>query len=150
MRSCLTETNPIFMPTHPNSEKSPSEASRLRIDKWLWAARFYKTRALAKQAIEGGKVHCDGQKVKASREIEVGSKIQLKLGFDEKTVVVAKLTDKRRGAPEAQTLYEETPESQKARTELAEQRKAQASIWASDGKPNKKQRRDLQRFKYSD
>jgi len=138
------------MSTHSNPDKSPTAVSKLRIDKWLWAARFYKTRALAKQAIEGGKVHCDGVKVKASKEIEVGSKIQLRLGFDEKTVVVMKLSDKRRSAPDAQTLYEETPESLKARTELAQQRKGQASIWASDGKPNKKQRRDLQRFKYSD
>jgi ribosome-associated heat shock protein Hsp15 len=138
------------MATASNSEKSSAEVTRIRIDKWLWAARFYKTRAAAKQAIEGGKVQCEGQKVKASKEIEIGSKIQLRQGFDEKTVVVAKLTDKRRGAPEAQMLYDETPESLKARTEMAEQRKGQATIWASDGKPNKKQRRDLQRFKYSD
>ena len=138
------------MATQSKLDRSPTDVSRLRIDKWLWAARFYKTRALAKQAIEGGKIHCDGQKVKASKEIEVGTKIQLRQGFDEKTVVVVKLSDKRRGAPEAQTLYEETPESLKARLEMADQRKNQATLWASDGKPNKKQRRDIQRFKYSE
>ncbi|MFT4862930.1 MAG: ribosome-associated heat shock protein Hsp15 [Pseudohongiellaceae bacterium] len=138
------------MTAQSKPDKSTNEFSRLRIDKWLWAARFYKTRALAKQAIEGGKVHCDGQKVKASKEIEVGTKIQLRQGVDEKTVVVASLTDKRRGAPQAQTLYEETPESLKARVEMAQQRKSEATSWTSDGKPNKKQRRDIQRFKYSD
>jgi ribosome-associated heat shock protein Hsp15 len=138
------------MTIHSNSSKSSNQPSRLRIDKWLWAARFYKTRAIAKQAIEGGKVHCDGAKVKASKEIEIGTKIKLRQGFDEKTVVVMTLSDQRRGAPEAQLLYEETPESQKARLEMAEQRKAQASFSGSDGKPNKKQRRDLHRFKHSD
>jgi ribosome-associated heat shock protein Hsp15 len=138
------------MTTHSNSDKTSNQATRLRIDKWLWAARFYKTRAIAKQAIEGGKIQCDGAKVKASKEIEVGTKVKLRQGFDEKTVVVMKLSDQRRGAPEAQLLYEETPESQKARSEMAEQRKGQAAFSASDGKPNKKQRRDLQRFKYSD
>ncbi len=138
------------MASNSNTDKHSSPVTRLRIDKWLWAARFYKSRAVAKQAIEGGKVQCDGQRVKASKEIEVGTKIQLRTGFDEKTVMVVKLSDKRRGAPEAQTLYQETPESEKTRIDMAEQRKNQASIWSSDGKPNKKQRRDLQRFKYSD
>lgn len=121
--------------------------TRLRIDKWLWAARFYKTRAVAKQAIEGGKVHCDGKRVKASKEIEVGAVIRLRQGFDEKTVEVIDLSDKRRGAPEAIALYRETPESAKARENLAEQRKSQPRHWGSEGKPNKKQRRDIHRFK---
>ncbi|MFK7864543.1 MAG: RNA-binding S4 domain-containing protein [Pseudohongiellaceae bacterium] len=121
--------------------------NRLRIDKWLWAARFYKTRAVAKQAIEGGKVQCDGQRVKPSKEIEVGAMLRLRQGFDEKTVEVIALSDKRRGAPEAQTLYSETEQSIEARNTLSEQRKSQPSHWGAEGKPNKKQRRAIHRFK---
>lgn len=121
--------------------------ARLRIDKWLWAARFYKTRAVAKQAIEGGKVHCDGGRVKASKEIGIGSVIQIRQGTDEKIVEVLVLSDKRRGAPEAQSLYQETAASITAREALAQQRKSQPQHWAGDGKPNKKQRRAIHRFK---
>lgn len=126
-----------------NSEST----TRLRIDKWLWAARFYKTRAVAKQAIEGGKVHCDGGRVKASKEIVIGTIIQLRQGLDEKTVEVLALSDKRRGAPQAQSLYQETEQSIAARETLAQQRQSQPSHWASEGRPNKKQRRDIHRFK---
>lgn len=129
------------------SSNSKPTVTRLRIDKWLWAARFYKTRAVAKQAIEGGKVHCDGARVKASKEIGIGAVIQVRQGDDEKTVEVLVLSDKRRGAPEAQSLYQETPASIAAREALAEQRKSQPQQWASDGKPNKKQRRAIHRFK---
>jgi len=132
------------------SSNSESTATRLRIDKWLWAARFYKTRAVAKQAIEGGKIHCDGSRVKASKEIGIGTIIQLRQGLDEKTVEVLVLSDKRRGAPEAQSLYQETPASINAREALAQQRKSQPNQWASEGKPNKKQRRDIHRFKTKD
>lgn len=132
------------------SEKTSSgdtSADKLRIDKWLWAARFYKTRAVAKQAIEGGKVHCDGHRVKASKEITIGTQIRLRQGLDEKTVQVMQLSDKRRGAPEAQSLYEETSKSIEARTSLAQQRKSQPNRLGSDSKPNKKQRRAIHRFK---
>jgi ribosome-associated heat shock protein Hsp15 len=132
------------------SSNSESTATRLRIDKWLWAARFYKTRAVAKQAIEGGKIHCDGGRVKASKEIGIGAIIQLRQGLDEKIVEVLVLSDKRRGAPEAQSLYQETPASIVAREALAQQRKSQPNQWASEGKPNKKQRRDIHRFKTKD
>lgn len=120
---------------------------RLRLDKWLWAARFYKTRAIAKQAIEGGKVQCDGNRAKPSKEIEVGTEIRLRQGFDEKTVRVRSLSDQRRGAPEAQQLYEETEESIEAREKLAAQRKALPKHWPTPGRPTKKQRRQIQRFK---
>ncbi len=129
------------------SSSSESTTTRLRIDKWLWAARFFKTRAVAKQAIEGGKIHCDGSRVKASKEIGIGTIIQLRQGLDEKIVEVLVLSDKRRGAPEAQSLYQETPASIVAREALAQQRKSQPNQWASEGKPNKKQRRDIHRFK---
>ena len=128
-------------------EKKTTEPARLRIDKWLWAARFYKTRAIAKHAIDGGKVHIDWSRPKPSKEIEVGTKIRLRQGFDEKTVVVKALSEIRRGAKEAQLLYDETSESVENRNKLSEQRKAQPKHWASPTKPNKKQRRLIQQFK---
>ena len=85
-----------------------SGLNRVRLDKWLWAARFYKTRSIAKQAIEGGKVRCENNRAKPGKEIEIGMEISLRQGFDEKTVVVRALSDRRRGAPEAQLLYTET------------------------------------------
>ena len=81
---------------------------RIRIDKWLWAARFFKTRGIAKQAIEGGKVQVDGQRTKPSKEIEIGAIIRLRQGFDEKTVLVKSLNDQRRPFSEARLMFEET------------------------------------------
>jgi len=121
--------------------------ARVRLDKWLWAARFFKTRASAKQAIEGGKVHCEGSRCKPSKEIEVGVTISLRQGFDDKTVVVKEISDQRRGAGEAQMLYEETEESIKLREEKALQRKSQPKHWPSPTRPNKKQRRLITQFK---
>ncbi len=120
--------------------------TRLRLDKWLWAARFYKTRSLAKQAIEGGKVQCDGNRAKPAKEIEVGAEVRLRQGFDERTVVVRALSEQRRGAPEAQLLYDETAESIKLREDLAEQRKSQPKLM-TPSKPNKRDRRLIHRFK---
>lgn len=120
---------------------------KVRLDKWLWAARFFKTRAVAKQAIDGGKVQCNGARPKPAKEIEVGASIELRQGFDEKTVIVRALSEQRRGAPEAQLLYEETPDSIKKREAAAAQRKAQAANWPSPTRPNKKQRRQITRFK---
>lgn len=125
---------------------------KVRIDKWLWAARFFKTRSLAKQAVEGGKVHCDGQRVKPSKDIPVGITLKIRQGFDDKTVLVRALSDKRRGAPEAQQLYEETAESIALREERAAQRKAGglAGQLISDHRPNKKERRQIHRFRRQD
>ena len=128
------------------SEKS-SELRRLRLDKWLWAARFYKTRSVAKQAIDGGKVDCEGGRCKPGKEVEIGMEVRLRQGFDEKTVIIKALSEQRRGASEAQLLYEETQESTKTRLEQAAQRKAQPSLGPSAGKPNKKDRRLIHRFK---
>ncbi len=125
-------------------EKNVDE--KVRLDKWLWAARFYRTRALAKQAVEGGKVHYQGAKAKCSRVVEVDAKIVIRQGFDEKTIVVQAISGSRRGAPEAALLYTETAISEKARTELAAGRKAMGQGSISDSKPTKKQRRDQQRF----
>lgn len=120
----------------------------VRLDKWLWAARFFKTRALAKQAIEGGKVHYNGNKGKCSRNVEVGALLQIRQGFDEKTVEVLALSDQRRGAPEAQLLYQETAGSQEKRELHAAQRKAaNGGALVTDGRPNKRDRRRIQQFK---
>jgi len=116
---------------------------KVRLDKWLWAARFYKTRALAKAAIEGGKVHCRGERCKPGKEPKVGEEYVIRTGFDERTVVVQALSVVRRGAPEAQTLYAETGESIVRREKAAEQRKAGALSVQTDGRPSKKQRRQL-------
>ena len=128
-------------------DKAPSPG-RLRIDKWLWAARFFKTRSLAKTAIEGGKIHCNGERCKCSRELEVGFELTLRLGLDEKTVIVKALDDKRRGAPEAARLYEETPASIAAREKLTAERKAQHTTPDQyGGRPTKQDRRRIHRFK---
>ncbi len=89
----------------------PYLEAKVRLDKWLWAARFFKTRSLAKQAIEGGKIHCDGQRVKPSKEISVGITLTIRQDLDEKIISVIALSDQRRGAPEAALLYVETEAS---------------------------------------
>ena len=120
----------------------------VRFDKWLWAARFFKTRALAKQAIEGGKVHYNGARTKVSKTVEIGATLTIRQGWDEKTVVIKALSDQRRGADIASQLYEETQESISKRTLNADQRKLQrASMAAPEHRPNKKQRRQIVRFK---
>ncbi|WP_028635351.1 RNA-binding S4 domain-containing protein [Pseudomonas parafulva] len=116
---------------------------KVRLDKWLWAARFYKTRALAKAAIESGKVHCRGERCKPGKEPRVGDEFVLRTGFDERTVVVKALSTVRRGAPEAQTLYAETEDSIRRREQAAELRKAGAVGVTTDGRPTKKQRRQI-------
>ncbi|WP_312233955.1 RNA-binding S4 domain-containing protein [Stutzerimonas nitrititolerans] len=126
---------------------SEKDDGKVRLDKWLWAARFFKTRALAKTAIEGGKVHCKGERCKPSKEPKVGEELVIRAGFDERTVVIRALSAVRRGAPEAQQLYEETAESQARREQAAAMRKAGALGVETDGRPSKKQRRDLQRFR---
>ena len=103
---------------------SDHSGSKVRIDKWLWAARFFKTRTLAKTAIEGGKVQLEGQRIKVSREISPGDRLRIRQGWDEREVVVKATSEQRRSAPIAQTLYEETEQSVSRRTRAAEARKA--------------------------
>ena len=121
--------------------------TRVRLDKWLWAARFYKTRAIAKQMIDGGKVHYNGQRTKCSRMVEIGAVLSIRQGFDEKEIVVLQLSDQRRGAPQAQLLYEETPASQQKREDHAAQRKAMGNSLNPRHRPNKKERRQILSFK---
>lgn len=126
---------------------SEKDDGKVRLDKWLWAARFFKTRALAKAAIEGGKVHCRGERCKPSKEPKLGEELVIRAGFDERTVVIRALSAVRKGAPEAQQLYEETAESLARRERAAAMRKAGALGVETDGRPSKKQRRALQRFR---
>ena len=128
-----------------NQEQSDNE---IRLDKWLWAARFYKTRSIAKAMIEGGKVHYNGQRAKVSKAVEIGATLKLRQGNEEKEIVVTALSDQRRGASEAQLLYQETEKSVKQREAIAFVRKANAlSMPHPDRRPNKKERRELVKFK---
>jgi ribosome-associated heat shock protein Hsp15 len=121
---------------------------RLRVDKWLWAARFFKTRSIAKTAIEGGKVYLDGQRVKVSREISVGETLVIKQGWDEKEVVVLGLSAQRGPSPVARELYEETAASIKKREREAQARKAAGGAVARPTqKPGKHQRKALERLR---
>jgi ribosome-associated heat shock protein Hsp15 len=124
---------------------------KVRLDKWLWAARFYKTRSIATDMINGGKVHYNGQRCKASKNVEVGAKVKLRQGYDEKTVIIEAISAKRQNFTIAQTLYSETAESIEHREaeNLARQQSAAFSP-RPDSKPDKKQRRTLINFKNSD
>lgn len=120
----------------------------VRLDKWLWAARFYKTRAIAKQMIDGGKVHYNGKRTKSSKNVEIGARIQLRQGFDEKELIILALSDRRGNAAIAQELYQETETSIKKRELAAEARRLNhLNNPIPDHKPDKKQRRQIVRFK---
>ncbi|MBL7004463.1 MAG: RNA-binding protein [Gammaproteobacteria bacterium] len=126
---------------------SQPQEDKIRIDKWLWAARFYKTRAIAHTAVTGGKVHLAGQRIKPSRMVKLGDIYQVKRGFDLFTIEVKQLSGKRGSASIAQLLYEETEESIKLREKEVENRKLAAlSKPMHSKKPNKKQRRQIISF----
>lgn len=130
----------------PELDKHSGE--KVRIDKWLWAARFYRTRSLAKDAIDGGKVHCDGARVKVSKEVRIGMTFTIRQGFDEKTVTVKALSEVRGPASVAQTLYEETADSLAQREQLTANRQAQ-NLAHPEHRPSKKDRRQIHRFQDS-
>ena len=121
--------------------------AKVRLDKWLWACRFFKTRALAKKEIDGGRVHVDGQKAKASKELVGGEMVRYWKGWDQCTVEVVELSDQRRSAAEVSSRYRETEESLVERDKRAAERRAQPrnSVF-EEGRPNKKQRRQIHRF----
>ncbi|MCL2892404.1 ribosome-associated heat shock protein Hsp15 [Brenneria tiliae] len=130
---------------------SENSGDAIRLDKWLWAARFYKTRAIAREMVDGGKVHYNGQRSKPSKLVELNAAIKLRQGNDERTVIVCALSGQRRSAAEAQALYRETAESIEKREKLALTRKMNAlTMPHPDRRPDKKERRDLIKFKYSD
>ncbi|MBE8215784.1 MAG: hypothetical protein HAW62_05610 [Endozoicomonadaceae bacterium] len=120
----------------------------IRLDKWLWAARLYKTRQLAKQAIESGKVRMQGEKVKPSRLPKIGDYLTITQGYEKKTIQVDQLSDHRRSAPEAAMLYHETEASLKNREDRkAQHQLAGLCVTSPKTKPNKKDRRDHKAFK---
>ncbi len=121
--------------------------SKVRIDKWLWAARFFKTRSLAKTAIEGGKVLLAGQKVKVSREVAPGDMLRIRQGWDEREVKVIATSEQRRAAPIAQTLYQETDASIERRARAAEARKAAGTLAKPSQRPGKHERKALERLR---
>lgn len=123
----------------------------IRLDKWLWAARFYKTRALAREMIDGGKVHYNGQRGKPSKIVELNAELKLRQGNEERTVIVLALTSQRRGASEAQQMYQETEASIANREKMALARKMNAlTMPHPDRRPDKKERRDLMKFKFGE
>ena len=120
---------------------------RTRLDKWLWAARFFKHRSAATEAIDGGKVKLNGLATKPSREIKPGDRVDITIGEDTRTVMVCAIADKRGTATVAQTLYEETAESMEARERARELRKFAATPGADlHGRPTKRDRRRIDRF----
>jgi ribosome-associated heat shock protein Hsp15 len=120
----------------------------VRLDKWLWAARFFKTRAIARNAVQSGKVQYNNQRSKPGKVVELGAMLSIPTGYDVRDVEVIELCDKRRAAPVAQKMYKETPASMLKRQQNAEARKANAFHNPHpDQRPDKKQRRDLIRFK---
>lgn len=119
----------------------------MRLDKWLWAARFFKTRTLATDAITGGKVQLNGARVKASREVKTADRLEISNGESRWEVTVAGLSDKRGPAPEARLLYEESTESIAARESQRENRKLVIDPAADlHGRPTKRDRRQIRRF----
>lgn len=120
-----------------------------RLDKWLWAARFFKTRNIAKEAIAGGKVHCRGERCKPSKTIQIGEELTLKIGYDERVIIVKALSETRHNATEAQKLYEETVESIARREQATINRKMGLQGIQTEGRPTKKQRRQIHQFRQS-
>ncbi len=129
-------------------QQPQDNSSATRLDKWLWAARFYKTRAIAKQMIDGGKVFYNGQRTKSGKSVAIGDTIRIRQGFEEKEVKVIALADRRKDATFAQTLYEETTDSAQTRERNALARKQGILLSpASENKPDKKQRRQIRQLK---
>jgi len=123
-------------------------SDRVRVDKWLWAARFYKTRSLATEAVAGGKVEVNGERAKPAKTVKPGDEIRLRLGPYEHILIVRGLSERRGPASFAQGLYEETEASRAARQRLAAQLAAAPAtfVYEEKGRPTKKDRRDLSRF----
>ena len=123
------------------------EAARVRIDKWLWAARFFKTRSLAAEAVDGGKVHVNGDRVKAARSLKPGDRLTIRRGPEEVELVVVALAEQRGSAAVAEALYQETEASVARRLALAEERRMLANAEPRlSGRPDKRSRRAIVRF----
>ena len=125
-----------------------ADDEKVRIDKWLWAARFFKTRSLATEAVDGGKVDVNGARVKPAKLIGAGDEVRVRVGAQLFVVKVKDTAERRGPASAARELYDETPDSAAARERANEQhRLAAQSFDFDDGRPNKKDRREIQRFK---
>ena len=133
--------------TRVDEERTDGPGGTVRIDKWLWAARFYKTRSLAAEAVNGGKVELNGERPKPAKGVKPGDELRIRSGVFEQVVLVRALSDKRGPATVAQALYEETPESAAARAKMAERMRYEAPVGAESGRPSKKDRRDLRRLR---
>jgi len=130
---------------------TPDETAKVRLDKWLWAARFFKTRSLAATAIEAGKVEVNGERAKRAKLLQSGDSVSVRLGPYTHQIKVLALSERRGPASAAARLYEETPEGKKARELLQAQMKAaQLSFGYDSGKPTKKDRRALQKLRRKD
>jgi ribosome-associated heat shock protein Hsp15 len=124
------------------------DSSRVRLDKWLWAARFFKTRALAADAIDSGRIEVNDERSKRSRLVQTGNRVRVRIGPYEHLVTVRAVSEKRGSATIAATLYEEDVESKKAREVMAAHMKAmRANTGYESGRPTKKDRRDIERLK---
>jgi ribosome-associated heat shock protein Hsp15 len=122
--------------------------SSVRLDKWLWAARFFKTRSIAREAVSGGKVHLNGNRAKPGRTINICDELRIQRGEDEYTITIIELTIRRGPAAIARTLYEESEESRTRREQLAEKRKLEHQNSATRvRRPDKRERRKIVRFK---
>lgn len=121
---------------------------RVRIDKWLWAARFYRTRGLSADAIDAGKIEVNGERAKRSRLVQAGDRLRIRMGPYEHVILVRGVSDRRGSAPVAQALYEEDSESRKARELMAAHVRAMnANNTYDSGRPTKKDRRDIERLR---
>ena len=128
-------------------QRANTDNTAVRLDKWLWAARFFKTRSLAVQAVSGGKVHLNGQRVKPSRLVQPGMELRIQLGDFERVIDVIALNHQRRPAKEAVLLYRETEESIAAREQSIASRAVAGKRDSGSGRPTKRDRRQLQRLK---
>ncbi len=129
--------------------ETDNTSQKVRLDKWLWAARFFKTRALARDMVQSGKVHYNGQRSKPGKVVEIGAMVKVPAGWDTKEVEILGVSEKRLGASLAQELYEETPESVAKREENQAARKLQTFHSPKpEGRPDKKQRREIIKFKH--
>lgn len=134
------------MPTH--ADGTPLRTDPVRVDKWLWAARFFKTRSIAAEAVDGGKVYVNGERAKPAKQVRPGDEIRIRLGPYEHTVAVLGTSERRGPAAEAQRLYREHEASREARERLHWQlTKAAPAMEPAKGRPTKRDRRDLDRFR---
>ena len=130
------------------SDNIQEQSRRVRLDKWLWAARFYKTRGLSADAIDAGKIEVNGERAKRARLVQAGDKIKIRIGPYEHIITVKDVSERRGSAPIAQALYEEDAESRKAREVMAAHVRAMnANTGYETGRPTKKDRREIQRLK---